>query len=150
MVSGGIQVNLKVEHCLGEVEVTIKGPKNSPELLRILSLLQTDIQRFWVLDEQHVAIAISPKSIVWAEMVDNKVFVYTQQGMYETSMSLAELENKWEQLGLFRCAKSCVINLNAITSLRSCPQGRIEAIVSTGEKVIVSRRYAAILRERIQ
>lgn len=55
-----------------------------------------------------------------------------------------------QSFGLFRCAKSFVINLNAVRSLRSCPGGRIEAVMITGEKVIVSRRYSALLRERIQ
>lgn len=143
-------MNLRVEYCPGDIEVTVRGPKDSSELLRILSLLQEDNKKFWGWDDHKVAVAISPKSIIWAEMVDNKVFVYTSDAMYETSMGLAELENKWERCGFFRCAKSFVINLNAVQSLRSCPGGRIEAIMTTGEKVIVSRRYSALLRERIQ
>ena len=143
-------MDLRVEYCPGDIEVTVRGPENSPELLRILALLQEDNQRLWGWDEQKAAVMISPNSIVWAEMVDNKVFVYTPDAMYETSTGLAKLEAQWESFGLFRCAKSFVINLNAVRSLRSCPGGRIEAVMITGEKVIVSRRYSALLRERIQ
>lgn len=143
-------MNLRVEYCSGDVEVTVRGPEDDPELLRILSLLQEEHKRFWGWDEQRVAVAIAPTSIIWAEMVDNKVFVYTSDAMYETAMGLAQLENQWEQYGIFRCAKSFVINLNAVQSLRSCAGGRIEARMVTGEKVMVSRRYASLLRERIQ
>ena len=78
-------MDLRVEYCPGDIEVTVRGPENSPELLRILALLQEDNQRLWGWDEQKAAVMISPNSIVWAEMVDNKVFVYTPDAMYETS-----------------------------------------------------------------
>ncbi len=143
-------MNFRVEDCPGDIEIIIRGPKDSPELARIRSLLQEDNERLWGWDDHRVAVAISPKAIVWAEMVDNKVFVYTSDAIYETSMGLAELENKWEAFGFFRCAKSFVINLHAVQSLRSCSGGRIEAIMATGEKVIVFRRYSPLLRERIQ
>ena len=79
-----------------------------------------------------------------------KVFVYTEKAMYQITLGLSDLEGRWEEMGFFRCAKSVVINLNAVTSLRSCPGGRIEARMVTGEKVVVSRRYAPLLRARIQ
>ncbi len=143
-------MEVRVEYSSGDVEVVVRGPKDSPELLRILDLLNADNQRLWDLDEEKRAVPISPKSIVWAEVVDNKAFVYTENSFYEVSVGLGELENRWESLGIFRCAKSSVINLNAVHALRSCPGGRIEAIMVTGEKVMVFRRYAPLLRGRIQ
>lgn len=141
---------LQVQYCPGDVKVTVQGPQDSPELLHLLSLLQEEKKQFWAWDERGDAVPISPKSIIWAETVDNKVFVYTLDAFYEIPMGLAELENKWGSFGFFRCAKSSVINLNAIRALRSCPGGRIEAMMATGEKVMVSRRYSSLLRERIQ
>lgn len=143
-------MDILVEHRPGGVQVIVQGPEGSEELLRIVSLLRADDRRLWGWDEQRTSVALSPAEIVWAEMVDGKVFVYMARAMYQTSLSLGELEGRWEDLGLFRCAKSTVINLNAVRSLRSRPGGRIEAALTTGERVIVSRRYAPLLRERIQ
>ena len=52
-------------------------------------------------------------------------------------------------MGLLRCGKSCIVNLYAIRRLRSCGAGRIEATLSTGERLMISRHYAPALRERL-
>lgn len=82
--------------------------------------------------------------------MDDKVFLYTAAEMYQTALGLGMLESRWEHLGLFRCAKSALVNLNAIRALRSLGGNRIEATLKNGEKIVVSRRYAPLLRERIQ
>ena len=133
-----------------EVEVIIRGRKNSGELLRILTLLETERKRLCVWDEDHSTVLLSPGDVVWCEVVDEKVFVYTTRAMYQTALGLAELESRWEQAGFFRCAKSAVLNLAAVRRLKSCPGGRIEAELVTGERVMISRRYAPLLRERIK
>lgn len=42
------------------------------------------------------------------------MFLYTAAEMYQTALGLGMLESRWEHLGLFRCAKSALVNLNAI------------------------------------
>ena len=42
-----------------------------------------------------------------------------------------------------------MINLHHIRSLKSQPGGRIQATLETGEKLMVSRHYAPLLRERL-
>ncbi len=143
-------MEIRVEYHPGEVQVIVRGPKDSEELVSILSMLRGEQDKLWGWDEHRTMIAISPAQIVWAEMVENKVFVYTEKAMYQTTLGLGDLEARWEEKGCFRCGKSVVINLNAVVSLRSCPGGRIEARMVTGEKVVVSRRYAPLLRARIQ
>ena len=133
-----------------EVEVIIRGRKNSGELLRILTLLETERKRLCVWDEDHSTVLLSPGDVVWCEVVDEKVFVYTARAMYQTALGLAELESRWESAGFFRCAKSAVVNLNCIQRLCSRPGSRIEATLDTGERLMVSRRYAPMLRERLR
>lgn len=77
------------------------------------------------------------------------MFVYTGQSVYQTALGLGELESRYGGLGFFRAGKSSVVNLHRIRSLVSQGAGRIEATLETGEKLIVSRRYAPLLRERL-
>lgn len=139
-----------VENCPGELQVILRGPEQSEELLRVMALLRGIDYKLWGWDERHDMIAIVPDEIVWAETVENKVFVYTQNAFYQIVLSLGDLESRWEGHGLFRCAKSAVINLNAVRGLRSCTGGRIEAEMNTGERVMISRRYSPLLREKLQ
>ena len=68
---------------------------------------------------------------------------------YQTALTLAELEGRYGELGYLRVSKSAVINLHRIRSLKSRTGGRIEASLENGERLVVSRHYAPLLRERL-
>lgn len=51
--------------------------------------------------------------------------------------------------GFFRCGKSAAVNLRQTEQLRSQPGGRLLLTLSNGEKILVSRRYAAVLRRQL-
>lgn len=102
-----------------------------------------------VWNEQKEMLPLNASEVVYCETVEEKTFVYTQTGIYQTALTLAELEDRWATVGLLRCGKSCIVNLYAIRRLRSCGAGRIEATLSTGERLTISRHYAPALRERL-
>ena len=100
-------------------------------------------------DGEREATLLSPREVVYCESVDERTFVYTSGAVFQTALSLAELEDWYGGLGLFRAGKSAVVNLHHIRTLKSRPGGRIEAALETGEKLMVSRHYAPLLRERL-
>ena len=132
-----------------ENEVILRCAQLDDEMLRVLSLLRSGIQKLLVWNEQRETLPLSVSKVVYCETVEEKTFVYTHDGIYQTALSLAELEDRWGDLGLFRAGKSSVMNLHEIQKLKNCGSGRIEALLTTGEKMIISRRYAPMLRERL-
>lgn len=78
-----------------------------------------------------------------------RTFVYTADGVYQSGLGLSELEARYGTLGLFRAGKPLLVNLHHIRSLRSRAGGRIEATLETGERLMVSRHYAPLLREQL-
>lgn len=132
-----------------ENEVILRCAQLDDEMLRVLSLLRSGMQKLLVWNEQRETLPLSVSKVVYCETVEEKTFVYTHDGIYQTALSLAELEDRWGDLGLFRAGKSSVMNLHEIQKLKNCGSGRIEALLTTGEKMIISRRYAPMLRERL-
>ena len=132
-----------------ENEVILRCAQLDDEMLRVLSLLRSGMQKLLVWNEQRETLPLSVSKVVYCETVEEKTFVYTHDGIYQTALSLAELEDRWGDLGLFRAGKSSVMNLHEIQKLKNCGSGRIEALLTTGEKIIISRRYAPMLRERL-
>ena len=143
-------MKITVEHMdLPENEVILRCPALDEEMLGVLSLLRSGLQRLCVWDDSRQTTLLSPGEVVYCETVDDQVFVYTGQAMYQTALGLGELESRYSGLGFFRAGKSAVVNLHHIRSLVSQGAGRIEATLVTGEKLMVSRRYAPALRERL-
>ena len=132
-----------------ENEIELRCRELDDEMLRILSLLRSSVQKLLVWDEERHTLPLNVSEVVYCETLEDKNFVYTAGGIFQTALTLAELEDRWGELGLLRCGKSCVVNLYAIRRLRSCGAGRIEATLSTGEKIMISRHYAPALREKL-
>lgn len=143
-------MKIRIEHVpLEENEVILRCTQLDDEMLRVLSLLRSGMQKLLVWNEHREMLPLSVSKVVYCETVEEKTFVYTHDGIYQTALSLAELEDRWGDLGLFRAGKSSVVNLHEIQKLKNCGAGRIEALLTTGEKMVISRRYAPILRERL-
>lgn len=143
-------MKITVEHApVQENEIILRCPQLDEEMLGVLSLLRSGIQRLCVWDESRTAALLAPDQVVYCETVEDRIFVYTGQAMYHTALSLGELESRYGALGFCRVGKSTVVNLHHIRSLKSCAAGRIEAALETGERLVVSRHYAPLLRERL-
>ena len=142
-------MKITVEHIESEEnEVILRCRELDDEMLRLLALVRAGMQKLLVWNERKDLLPLNVSDVVYCETVEEKTFVYTESGMYQTALTLAQLEERWSTTGL-RCGKSCVVNLYAIRRLRSCGAGRIEAALTTGEKIMISRHYAPALREKL-
>ena len=64
--------------------------------------------------------------------------------------TLTFLEALYAQEGFFRCSKSMMLNIYRIERLKSMPGKRIDATMDNGEHIVISRRYAGELRNRLR
>ena len=87
--------------------------------------------------------------IFYFEVVDDRSFVYTQAEVFEAKEKLYEFEGLCAGSALFRCSKSMILNAEKIDYVRPSLSGRFEAVLSNGEKVVVSRKYVADLKRML-
>ena len=90
---------------------------------------------------------VEPEEILYFESVDDKVFAYTLEDVFETKLKLYELEQILPAKNFFRANKAVIVNLNKIKSLSPAFGGRFEAVLKNGYKVIISRSYVPKLKE---
>ena len=114
---------------------------NAPYIRKLLALLENAEHGIPARAEEKTVI-VAPSEVLYAETVERRNFLYTVHTVYETALSLSELEKR----GLFRCAKSMAVRIDAIRMLKSQTDGRILATLNNGEQLYISRRYAAALR----
>ena len=92
---------------------------------------------------------ISIKDILYVEAIDEKVFAYTKEKVFEIKQRLYELETELAPYKFIRCSKSFLICLLKVESIRPALNGRYLACMENGEEVIISRKYAKHVRKTI-
>lgn len=140
-----------IEDCKENEEdsITIRTNGLDDSILQLIYSLKTKNSRMVGYDNNK-SVMVYPKDIYYFESVDNKVFMYCKDQVYETRKKLYELDEELSSTGFCRASKSIIMNMNKIKSLSSAFNGRLEALLFNGEKIIISRQYVPILKEKLQ
>ncbi|MDF2484893.1 MAG: response regulator of the LytR/AlgR family [Herbinix sp.] len=93
---------------------------------------------------------IALRDIYYFEGVDNKVYAYLKNSVYEIKSKLYELEEDYHKRKFFRCSKSILVNLLKIECVKPALNGRFTAKLLNGEQVIISRQYVPELKKILQ
>lgn len=141
-------MKITVEHRLGENEIILCCDTLDDEMLEILALLKERITKITAYKDGAVFMLL-PDAIYYVDAVDNKTFLYSKEQIYETPLSLFELERRYGNAGFLRIGKSQIVNLRHIEKLRSLPDRRIEVTLKSGERLIVSRHYRLVFQEKL-
>lgn len=80
------------------------------------------------------------------EAVDERVFAYTKEKVYELKIRLYELEAAYSDKHFVRCSKAFIINLMKLESISPALNGRFMAHMKNGENIIISRQYAGAVK----
>jgi len=148
VVKAPTSVVIEVHQGFPDVTVTIRCPQETAEIQRMVALLESLDRRITgVLDGETCVLATH--DVLYAESVDKRCFLYTAAAVYETSLRLFELEDRYGDAGFFRASKSQIVNVGQISSLRPEFGSRLEVVMTNGERLIVSRQYAHMLKERL-
>ena len=86
------------------------------------------------------------EEVYYFEAVDERVFAYTKEKVYEMKIRLYELESAYTDRYFARCSKSFLINLMKLESISPALNGRFTAHMKNGEKIIISRQYVPALK----
>ncbi|MGX7148172.1 LytTR family DNA-binding domain-containing protein [Enterococcus ureasiticus] len=93
---------------------------------------------------------IPVNEIYYFESIDEKIFIYSLQEVFETTYRLYELEQLLEQTNFQRISKSTLLNIEKMDSVRPLFNGKLEASLKNEEKLIINRHYVKQLKEKIK
>lgn len=89
------------------------------------------------------------ENIYYFEALDEKVFAYTENKVYEIKARLYEVERSYTAFHFIRFSKSVVLNIMLLDSISPALNGRFFAHMKNGEKLMISRQYAPSLKQLI-
>ena len=128
-------------------QVIVRCREMTPELHKIVARLKAQEELVVNLGTQiH---RIRPSDIYYIEVVENKTVFYCKEAVYESKQKLYELEESLAHNDMLRISKSAMLNLSNIKSLSPELNGRLEAIMDNGERLILSRQYDAGMKQRM-
>lgn len=132
-----------------DVEIVIRcGSVIDPALERLIRQIRLYGYAIAGKKDGHTLL-IRPDDIFYFETVDNKTFMYCAKDVYECEMKLYEVEQRLTGSPFVRISKSCVLHLNKLHGFQTKMNGKLEALLSNGERLEVSRHYVASLKERL-
>ena len=129
----------------GIEEIIIRYRERTESLDNLIRSIEQRGEKILAVNESG-KILLTPSDVLYLESVDNTVFVYTDNEVGKTSLTLAVAEEAFASEGFFRCSKSMVINIYRISYLKSISGNRADVTMDNGEHVIISRRYVKALR----
>ena len=133
----------------GEESVVIRYKTLTPELNKIIGILESGDNKIWGKTETE-SLCVDAGEILFVESVDDKVFAYTWDKILRIEGTLNSFLIEVNDESFFRCSKSMVINVNRVKALKSLSSNRIDATMEGGEHIIISRRYASDFRRLLK
>lgn len=130
-----------------EDEIIVRCKKVDENLMKVLYQLK-DENRVTAYMERDI-VKLFPKDIYYFECVDNKVFACCEKQVFDVRLKLYEIEQTLSDNDFIRISKSVVVNLNRIMSVAPMFNGRFEARLQNGEKIIISRQYVPSLKKAL-
>jgi DNA-binding LytR/AlgR family response regulator len=144
-----VKININIDNSYKETEITINCAGMNEKLEKVIASLRVlDLKITGEKNNQtHI---LNAADILYIDTTDKKTFLYTKADVYESSLRLYELEDMLSANDFFRAGKSTIINFNKIKSLKSDIDGKLIVTIESDEKLIVSRQYAAYIKEKLQ
>lgn len=132
-----------------EEQILIQCYRVNDELLEIIDFIKSREDQLSGYEDTRIY-QISLRDVYYFEGVDNKVYAYLKNQVYEIKNKLYELEELHKKRKFFRCSKSVLVNLLKIECVKPALNGRFTARLLNGEQVIISRQYVPELKKTLQ
>ena len=128
-----------------EEQIIIRCKKLTSKHYKAIDMLQA--QDFVIAYKGNGMFKIDTDDILYLETVDKKVFLYTASEVYDVKQTLAEVV-KYLSGDFLRISRNVVLNWHKLDSLKPLLNGRLEAALENGEKLIISRQYVSGLKQK--
>lgn len=90
------------------------------------------------------------EQIYYMDSVDGKTFFYLEKEVYSSHETLASLEEMLSHTSFVRISRSCLVNTSFLQSVRPLFNHRLEATLSNGENLIITRNYIDTLKNKLK
>ena len=142
-------INLEQNDLQKDIKVSITYPVKNKTVERIVSLLKSvDAQIECYSDD--VVKPVNVSDIFYIESVDGKTVVCCEKEKYIVKNRLYQIYEKLRDNGFIQISKYCVLNINKLDKFRPLGNNRLEAVLSNGVYLCITRKYISGIKQILQ
>lgn len=132
-----------------ELEIFIRYAQMNATVKRLKSLMASFSKTVKCHDKDS-DIWVNASDIYYIESVDKHTFVYCENLVYPSALRLYQLLEHLGDAGFVQASKSCILNINMLDSIRPLINSRMEATLTNGERISVTRKFIVQIKEKLQ
>jgi DNA-binding LytR/AlgR family response regulator len=155
-----MKITINPDSSVTETEVLIKCSRVDDEVLHAVAVLsvfeeKTPPQEALIGFAAGKRFIIDAARLIYIDTVDKRCFLYTDDGVFESSLKLYELEallcvDTSLSGNFMRGGKSCLFNFNKIKSIESDLDRRLILTMENEMQVVVSRKYSSQVKQKLE
>ena len=142
---------VKLEHkkTNTDIEISIIYPEKNKTVDSIVSFINSlDKKIEGYIDD--IVKQINITDIYYIESDEKTTNVYCEKENYKTKYRLYQLNERFKGLGFVQVSKYCLLNINRIDCIKQLTNRRMEAILTNGKNVFVTRKYLYDIKRALQ
>lgn len=132
-----------------EIEVLIKYCSMNSTVQKLQTLIQS-VDKAIKCSSENYDVLVNASDIYYIESIDKHTFVYCENSVYDSDFRLYQLLDELSDVGFIQVSKSCIININVLHCIKPLINSRLEATLSNGERICVTRKYVSAIRKKLE
>jgi len=142
-------INLKQNPSQKDIEVSITYPLKNKIVERIISFVKSVDTQIECHSDDGVKL-VNATDIYYIESVDGKTVACCEKESYFVKSRLYQVYEKLKDNGFIQVSKHCILNVNKLDKFRPLDNNRLEAVLSNGAFLCITRKYISGIKQILQ
>jgi len=133
-----------------DIEIIIKYPlKKNETVKRIVSFINSVDIEIPCYNNEGIEI-INASEIYYIESVDDKTIVHCEKNNYILKKRLYQIYEILKNVGFMQINKYCIINFRMLVKINPLANSHLEAVLKNEKHLFVTRKYLAMIRQKLR
>ncbi|WP_157950231.1 LytTR family DNA-binding domain-containing protein [Vallitalea okinawensis] len=142
-----MKLDIDIDDKYEETTIVIKTKEITKELEDMIKTIRTSPKKTLVGKSKEKLYIINPDEIYRMYGESQKVLTETENGIYELSHKLYELEEQFKDTSFVRVSKSAIVNFDKVKNMEMFFNGTMCVNFDNGKQEFISRRYVSKIKQ---
>jgi len=142
-------LKLKENTAQKDIEISISYPAKNKTVDRIVSLLKSIDRQIECYSTESIK-RVNICDIYYIESIDRRTIVFCEKENYQIKKRLYQVYEELADNGFVQISKYCVLNVNKLVEIKQLLNSHLEAILSNGTHLYVTRKYLNGIKQMLQ